>query len=213
MHAPLPRLAIFDLDGTLVDSTADLAAAGNVARACLGLAPLPVASVANFVGDGAEKLVERLTPDTLPPDRQRAMAAFKQHYRNHCTAATRVYDGVPAMLAQLAAAGWRMGVATNKPQEFSDRILAHLGLAEHFVLVVGGDGPRKPDPGQLQSIMAKADIPPERTWMIGDHRTDILAGRAAGCRVLWCRWGIGSHDGLIADAVADRPEQVPDLVA
>jgi len=207
------RLAIFDLDGTLVDSTGDLAAAGNVARASLGLPALPVAAVASFVGDGAEKLLERLTPDATPAQRAQAMAAFKAHYRIHCTDTTTAYDGVPAMLAFLAGAGWHLGVATNKPQEFSERILAHLGLAECFVLVVGGDGPRKPDPGQLQRIMVHAAIPPERTWMIGDHRTDILAGRAAGCRVLWCRWGIGRHDGLAADAVADRAEQIPGLLA
>lgn len=207
-----PAIAIFDLDGTLVDSRADLAAAGNQARAAIGLAHLPEAEVALMVGDGLQRLIERLTPGADPAARATALARFQQAYAAGCCQRTRCYAGVPEALDACAGQGWRLAVATNKPLAFTRRILDHLGLSPRLAAVRGGDGPKKPDPAQLQSIIGELGGDPQRTWMVGDHRTDILAGRAAGCRVLFCSWGMGHADGHAADATASHPRDWPGLL-
>ncbi len=206
------RALIFDLDGTLVDSREDLAEAGNQARAALALPALSLAQVAVMVGDGAATLIERLTTGCSPGQRARALAAFLAHYAEHCCDRTRPYPGVPEMLGQLRAAGWLLALATNKPLAFTLDILDACGL-DHFTEVRGGDGARKPAPGQLLSILAELGAESSRSWMVGDHRTDILAGRAAGCAVMWCSWGIGRRDGLAIDAQADHPDDVVRLLA
>lgn len=206
----MPGLLIWDLDGTLIDSRADIAAAGNIARAAVGLDPLPVGTVVGFVGDGVEKLLERLIGDG---DRAKAHEAFSHHYRAHCCDATRPYPGIAEALEELSAAGWVHGVATNKPTAFSRRILEGVGLMHHFRSgVVGGDRHRKPDPRQLQELLAISELAPAQAWMIGDHHTDIRAARAAGLRICWCGWGFGRDDGLPVDAVAESPERLPLLL-
>jgi phosphoglycolate phosphatase len=204
------KVIIFDLDGTLVDSRADLAASGNHARGMVGLPPLPLATVTGYVGDGLERLIERLVPDA--GRRPEARDAFGAYYAAHCCDATRPYDGMCETLDSLLAAGWLLGVATNKPLAFTCAILAGCGLDFRIAAVRGGDGTRKPDPGQLLSILTELDGDPEQAWMVGDHHTDIRAGRAAGCRVLFCAWGFGHRDGLEVDAVADAPDRVVGLV-
>jgi phosphoglycolate phosphatase len=205
------RALIFDLDGTLVDSREDLATAGNHARAALGLPALATAEVAMMVGDGAATLIERLTPGCSAAERERAMAAFLASYAEHCCERTRPYAGVPEMLDQLRADGWRLAVATNKPLAFTLSILDACGLCQ-FSEVRGGDAARKPAPGQLLSILSALHADHGRSWMVGDHRTDILAGRAARCWVMWCSWGIGRRDGLAIDAQADHPDDVVSLL-
>ncbi|MBA3847894.1 MAG: HAD hydrolase-like protein, partial [Planctomycetes bacterium] len=163
---PERRAALIDLDGTLVDSRADIAASANHARAALGLAALPIAEIQSFVGDGAARLIERVTPGVSGDDRGRAVIAFHAHYAAHCCDATEAYPGAIAALARLSAAGWAVGVCTNKPLTYSERILAHCGLRVDGVR--GGDRTRKPEPGQLQELIAAFASTPARTWMIGD---------------------------------------------
>jgi phosphoglycolate phosphatase len=200
------RLLIFDLDGTLIDSRADLAASGNHARQAVGLAALPLAQVVSYVGDGLDRLIARLVPDErLQPA---AKEAFEAHYLPHCCDATRPYDGMVPALDRLRAAGWRLAVATNKPRIFTAAILRGCGLEGRFAAVRGGDGARKPHPGQLLELLAELDGEAASSWMIGDHHTDIRAGRAAGCRVLFCAWGMGHRDGDAVDAEAASPSEL-----
>ena len=212
MASPEAQLAIFDLDGTLIDSRADIATAANAARAALSLPPLPAERIVAFVGDGAAKLVERLTPGMDSDQRRLAMNAFLAAYDACCCDRTRPFPGIPAVLERLRAAGWRTAVATNKPLGFTTRILAACGLAASIDSVRGGDGPRKPDPGQLLDLIAEAGVAPVRTWMVGDHHTDLQAARAAGCRSLFCTWGFGSRGELVADAEAGSPEEVVEIL-
>lgn len=202
----MTRVLIFDLDGTLIDSRADLAASGNHARGAVGLSPLPLAQVVGYVGDGVDKLIERLVHDATK--RATAKQAFEAHYRDHCCDATRPFDGLIETLDQLRARGWLLAVATNKPEVFTHAILRGCGIADRFVAVRGGDGPRKPDPGQLNSILGELKGDAAQSWMIGDHHTDIRAGRAAGCRVLFCGWGMGHADGERVDATAQQPRDL-----
>ncbi len=205
-------LLIWDLDGTLVDSRRDLAEAGNAARAYLGLPPLPIETVSSYVGDGLMKLIERLTPDTPTPARLEARAAFERAYQDTCTVHTRPFPGIPETLEKLQALGWTQAVATNKGLAFSLRILAGLRLTRFFDDVQGGDGPKKPDPTQLLTISRLLHGDLSKSWMIGDHHTDIRAGRAAGTRTLLVRWGMGHPDGERADAEAVHPADILRIV-
>jgi len=202
VDALVKRAVVFDLDGTLIDSRQDIAAAANVARQALGLSVLPLSTVVSYVGDGAEKLIERLTPGSTIPQRVTAMTAFKGHYAEHCCDATKPYPGIADLLAALAASGWQLGVATNKPTAFAEIILARLELTRWLPVVVGGDGAKKPDPESVLTVLSRLGSTGALSWMVGDHHTDIQAGRAAGCRVMWCHWGIGDRQDLPVDAEA-----------
>lgn len=202
----MTRVLIFDLDGTLIDSRADLAASGNHARGAVGLPPLPLSQVVSYVGDGVDKLIERLVP--AAGNRAAAKMAFEAHYHDHCCDATRPFDGLVEALDHLRSQGWLLAVATNKPDDFTYAILRGCGIADRFAAVRGGDGPRKPDPGQLRSILLELGGDAAQSWMIGDHHTDIRAGRAAGCRVLFCGWGMGHADGEAVDATIAQPRDL-----
>lgn len=210
MNAKPRRLAIFDLDGTLVDSRQDLAAAGNAARGSLGLPPLPLAAVTAMIGDGASKLIERLTPDCAGAERELAMTAFRADYAQRLTATTSAYAGVPEMLAALRASGWAIACATNKPAVFAAPILDRLGL--RIDALRGGEGPRKPDPEMIHSLMRELGAGHAATWMIGDHHTDLVAAANARVRSIWCAWGFGRREDAHADEVAARPGDVPGIL-
>ncbi len=204
------RLAIFDLDGTLVDSRRDLADAGNAARAALSLPPIQVADIVPMIGDGAGKLIERLTPGCDQAARHRAMEAFRADYATRLTAHTTPYPGINEMLAGLRRRGWLIAVATNKPAVFARPLLDQLGLQVDGLR--GGEGAKKPDPAMLHELMQELAVAPAATWMIGDHHTDLQAAAAAGIRAVHCTWGFGQRDGAVAAAVATHPCELAALL-
>jgi len=206
------RLAIFDLDGTLVDSSRDLATAGNAARQAVALPDLPLATIVTYIGDGVNQLIERLTPEVTSEQRAAAAAAFHAVYARVLCDQTRPYDGIPQLVRSLVASGWTLGVATNKRLDYTERILAGCGLRDCFAAVRGGDVTRKPDPTALREIMQATHRPEPSGWMIGDHHTDIQAGHAAGLRVAFCSWGLGHRQDLAVEGVAARPSQLATLL-
>jgi phosphoglycolate phosphatase len=194
-----PGAFIFDLDGTLVDSRQDTAAAANVARAAVGLGPLDEPVLRAYVGDGVGLLLRRALghdagPGTLAdeadPRLAPALAAYLDHYGRHLLDHTRPYDGVPEMLALLPRVP--LAVATNKPGGFSRTILDGLGLAGRFRSVVGGDEApaRKPDPSHLRACLRGLDVAPSGVVVVGDSRNDILAAQALGAVAVGCAWGL-----------------------
>ncbi len=199
-------LAIFDLDGTLVDSRRDLADAGNTARAAIGLPALPLEAVVAMIGDGAQKLIERLTPECDAAARANAMQAFRADYAGRLTAHTRAYPGIAELLSALRGRGWRLAVATNKPSEFAHPICERLHLP--IDALRGGEGTKKPDPAMLLELMRETGATTASTWMIGDHRTDLLAAQRAGIRSIHCTWGFGSRDAVPATAEAGHPSEI-----
>ena len=195
---------LLDLDGTLIDSRADLATAVNLTRRDLGLAPLEPARISGFVGDGVRKLLARALAE-CPERLEEALALNHRHYCEHLLDETYLYPGVAAGLERLQAAGWRLAVVTNKPRAFTDLILEGLGIARFLTAVVGGgDCPQlKPNPAPLHLALERCQGQTQTAWIAGDHFTDLEAGRRAGVKVCYCRYGFGEPRGEGWDLAVD----------
>ncbi len=186
-------LIVFDLDGTLVDSVADIAASANELVTALGGRPLDLSAVTMMVGDGAGVLVKRaLSEGGVDPETPHALARFLEIYDRRLLDSTTPYAGMRETLTLLARRS-RMAVLTNKPQAHSERVLEGLGLREFFDEVMGGDGGagKKPDPAGLLSLTARE--PGGRGVLVGDSPIDDETARAAGCPFIWARYGFGAE--------------------
>ncbi len=206
----LPQLVMFDLDGTLVDSVPDLAAAVDQMLAQRGRPPAGIERVRDWVGNGAPILVRRALADSIAceaideHEAIRAEADFLRAYAgNH--SATTVYPGVFGLLSWLRGQGIALAVITNKPEQFVAPLLKEKGLGA-FDWIIGGDTLplRKPDPAGVLRVMGAAGVSAERSLFIGDSRNDVLAARAAGVKVVAVSYGY-NHGRPIA-------EENPDLL-
>jgi phosphoglycolate phosphatase len=205
---------VFDLDGTLVDSRADLAAAVNHVLAELGLPVIPLATVERYVGEGARVLVERALGAeraTLVP---RGLELFMDYYGAHLLDATRPYPGVPEALAALADRGVVLSVLTNKPAVMSRAIVEGLGLGARFRAVLGGDSlpVRKPDPAGLDQLAALATTARGRMLLVGDSPIDLRTAAAADVAFCGVAWGF-APEALRAARPARMIEHPAALVA
>jgi len=214
------RCVCLDLDGTLIDSAADLAAALNRRLAAHGLAPHPLAAVKRMIGDGARVLITRgfaahgiaLDEAALAAE----VAAFIPDYEARSLVETGPFPAVPETLVALREAGFTLAVVTNKPEGPTHTILRALGLDHHFATVAGGDSfpVRKPDPGHLTGALARLGIAPQQAVMVGDHRNDLIAARGAGITSIFAAYGYGEEDhrALGAAAAIDRFADLPAAV-
>jgi phosphoglycolate phosphatase len=188
---------IFDLDGTLIDSLPDLAAAINRLLAGEGRPALPEQRIRTMVGDGVAKLVERgLAAAGLQPDRARfeaLLARFHADYEPRSAEHSQPYPQVADLLPRLARLGWRLAVCTNKPQAATLHILEVMGLAPALTAVAGGDryGVHKPDPRHLTRLVEELGTVPGRAIMIGDGPQDLAAASGAGMRAIASLYGYG----------------------
>lgn len=206
----MAHLVVFDLDGTLVDSSRDIAASVNAAlgRVAPGTAPLSLDAVLSFVGEGAGLLVERsLRHAGLGLSTEEVLPVYIDCYRERLLDTTRLYPGVGEALDALA--GTNLAVLTNKPGDMSRTILEGLGIASRFARVRGaGDVPsRKPDPAGLLGLMSELGASAGETWMVGDSATDVGVARAAGTRVAGVTWGF--HPAELRAAAPDRVLDLP----
>jgi phosphoglycolate phosphatase len=204
------QAVLIDLDGTLMDTAPDLAEAANRMLAELGRPPLPVARIAQFVGKGADLLVHRSLTDRMdgevPPEQfASARAAFARHYHAVNGEASVVFEGVPQALQRLRARGWRVACVTNKPREFTLPLLETAGLAVLLDAVVCGDEVphKKPHPDIVLEACRRLGVAPTEAVMIGDSFNDVLAGRAAGLRVILVESGY--NEGESVSSLADEP--------
>ena len=202
---PRPLGLIFDLDGTLVDSFADIARALNRTRAHYGLPALPLAAVRAQVGSGSEALVCALVP--VPPAQQAAaLQRYLAAYDETALQETRPLPGVPEVLAHFGDRP--LAVVTNKTLHLSRKILQGLGLWERFALVLGGDSlpRRKPDPLPIRHVLEALGLAPAEALLVGDGLHDVHAGRAAGVPTVAVTTGVASR----AELEAARPRHVID---
>ncbi len=209
------QAAIVDLDGTLVDTVADIGAALNAMLADLGLAAVDRGFVAVTVGKGSEHLIRTtLAHLGASPDLyESGWAHYQRHYRAVNGLHSEVYAGAAEGLQRLSAGGLALACLTNKPSTFAVQLLEAKGLARYFKVVFGGDAfeRRKPDPLPLLETCRALGSAPERTLMIGDSRNDAQAARAAGCPVVLVTYGYNHGEPVRevpADGFIDRIDQL-----
>lgn len=210
---------IFDLDGTLLDTLEDLADATNWVCAQHGWPAHGLEEYKSFVGNGAGKLLERVTPPEVELTqslRRQLMAEFSKRYTGHSADKTRAYPGMPQALSRLKAAGVRMAVLTNKPHEAAGPVVERYypGVFDAVQGAVVG-APLKPDPTALLALMEKLGAAKDQALFVGDSNVDIRTGKNAGlaaCGVLWGFRTRGELEAEGADFIAERPEELAELV-
>jgi phosphoglycolate phosphatase len=206
---------VFDLDGTLLDSLADLAESMNEVLESLGFPPHPVPAYKYFVGDGMEVLARRVLPEAARDAGALAqvVAAMRRVYGGRWDRKTRPYAGIPELLEQLQARGLRRAVLSNKPDDFT-RLTVERLLAPHpFDLVqgVGPGTPPKPDPTGALAAAARLRVEPAACLYLGDTATDMQTACRAGMWSVGALWGFRTREELEesgARAVVERPDQV-----
>src|SRR5688572_4237673 len=196
----------FDLDGTLIDTAPDLAAAANSMLRILGRRPLPEHRIAALIGDGLDTFVARVLEESggapkLYATRQSwAHVLFRNLYEQHLFARGRVFPGVASTLQMLENAALPLCCITNKVSRFALPLLDAAGLRERFAVTVCADRPqdRKPSPDMLLAACRQLGVQPANLLYVGDSPSDIAAARAASCRVVAVTYGYGDHDVLAA---------------
>jgi phosphoglycolate phosphatase len=211
-------LVVFDLDGTLVDSSVDLANAVNAVLRELGAWPLAEPAIIGMVGEGASVLVRRaLTAASLDPETPGALERFLAHYDPHLLDHTVPYPGMVETL-DVVLANLPMAVLTNKPARATEVMLEGLGLRRFFREVIGGDTAfgRKPAPAGLLHLAAAAAIAPARVLMVGDSPVDLATARNAGTQICLARYGFGyrfaPEDFRGDELFIDSPGDLVDLI-
>ncbi|MGF1500439.1 MAG: phosphoglycolate phosphatase [Paracoccaceae bacterium] len=218
------RGAIFDLDGTLADTAADLLAAANATFAPQGLPALCPDADRSVAGRGGRSMIrrsfeiagrdpmgaaERALEDRLYPE-------FLAVYEERIAVETALFDGVEACLDVLVSRGWRIGVCTNKPERLAHLLLARLGVTERFAAVLGADTlpVRKPDPEHFRETARRIGADPARSVMIGDTRTDLDTARAAGVPIVLTRFGFAAEPlaQLAPDCAVDHYCEIADAL-
>jgi len=215
------RAVLFDLDGTLVDSAPDIAAAINAALSTASLGPLCVTAITPMLGAGARAAVERALAacGNLPSPglADEVHAAYIAAYEATPCAHTLPYRGAPEVLDSLIRTGWKLGVVTNKPQQIARQVLDILGLTHRFDVVVGAqDGtPLKPDPAMIFIALKALGVPPLQAIFVGDSKADVGAARAARLRVILLSHGYTALPAreLGADAVIDHFDELTEAIA
>jgi phosphoglycolate phosphatase len=186
------QLLIFDLDGTLIDSSRDLVISTNAMLRHVGRPEIDEKTVNSYVGDGAPKLVRRALGAHVSDEQfHAAYAFFIKYYREHSLENTELYPGIREALDELHGSDNVLAVLTNKPVRISYDILAGLGAANYFFRVYGGDSlpAKKPDPVGIKTLLKETKAARESTVMIGDSSVDISTARNAGVRAVGVSWG------------------------
>jgi phosphoglycolate phosphatase len=197
------KLVIFDLDGTLIDTIADLGTATNAALAAKELPQHEPEAFRGMVGHGVRNLVKQAMPEPMREDDQAVDALLKiflAYYIEHLDDQSRPYPGIPELLADLQAAGVQLGVASNKFQAGAEKLIARMFPEIAFAAVLGGrpGAPLKPDPAVVEEIRTRAGVSRGETLMVGDSGADIAAAEAAGVACVAVSWGFRSREALAA---------------
>lgn len=212
------KAVLFDLDGTLVDSLADLAEAGNRAIAKFGCPPHLVGRYKYFVGDGIPKLIERILPESMRNETQmrKCLKAFFEYYSVHFADKTYAYEGMPQMVSLLHDNGVKVAVVSNKAQEMAELVVGKL-YGDVFDLVLGKrEGvAAKPDPSMLLLALEQLGTEPQDCAFVGDSGMDMAAAVNAGAVPVGVLWGFRTADELKANGarfLASNPSELADII-
>lgn len=206
--------AIFDLDGTLVDTLDDLADTANRMLAEAGYPQHPLQMYRYFVGDGLKVLIERIVPaGTAEEEKKRCSQRFLEIYADHWRRKSCLYPGIDAMLADLKKAGMRLAVLSNKPHSFTLQHIEHFFPEKTFEVVFGQRTgvEKKPSPAALLEIASILDIPLKACVYTGDTAVDMQTGRAAGIFTIGVLWGFRDRRELLenqADMIVQHPMEI-----
>ena len=194
------RCVIFDLDGTLIDSRADIANAVNMTRRDFHLPEHSLETVVSYVGDGVRKLIFRAFAGT-GVDMEEAIRTMNRHYAENAVVKTTLYPGVAQGLEELYAHGWKLALVSNKPTELCRIIFRHFRLEPLFAEIVGGSSgfPLKPAPDALNHILRTTDSDPAQSWVCGDNHTDLDAAKNAGMKSVFASYGFGTLGNSVYD--------------
>ena len=211
------KLALFDMDGTVLDTLQDLADSTNAVLEKHGFPTHDIEAVRQFVGNGAKVLIEKAVPAGTDARKIDAVLAdFKEYYGDHSADATKPYDGIPEMLRQLRAAGVRTAVVSNKP-DFAVRSLSAQYFGELFDVSIGDrEGVRKkPAPDSVLEVMRQLGCEPCETVYIGDSDVDVQTAQNAGIDGIFVDWGFRSVECLCqsgAKTVVSSPNEIAELI-
>lgn len=211
-------LIVFDLDGTLIDSSEDLAISMNATREHFGLKPIDAGLIFSYVGNGAAVLVQRAMGGEASEEQLAdALKFFLKFYRAHALEHTKLYAGVRETVAELAEGQHKLAVLTNKPVKISGDILKALAIDGHFFRVYGGDSfaAKKPDAVGLNALMREAGATQPETLMVGDSSVDVETARNAGVRSCGVLWGFQpeSFEREPPDVRIHEPRELLDIAA
>ena len=211
------RAAVFDLDGTLLNTLADLADSGNELLASYGMAPHPEPAFRYFVGNGSRKLMERILPGKSPEQIDEALGRYKAIYEKHLTAKTTPYEGISETLSALKVRGVRMAVCTNKHISAAEALIRKYFPADTFDTFEGDRPgvPRKPDPAHVRIVLEKMGVRPEETVYLGDSGVDMQTAVNAGALPVGVLWGFREKDELMengAQILLSKPSELLEKV-
>jgi len=211
----LPKAVLFDLDGTLVDSAPDLAAAINRVKADCGLPPTPYELLRRVASAGAPGLIRTAFGiEKTNADYQGLADAFIAYYTDAIAVKSTLFDGIPELLDLLRAKNIRWGVVTNKRHQLTVPLLKKIGLHDAACIISGDTTPHaKPHPEPVLEAAKQAGVRPQECWFLGDDLRDVQAGQAAGSLTVAVNWGYGTDTvSWQADLVADTPWDISSLI-
>lgn len=206
---------IFDLDGTLIDSIADLGLATNKTLAEMGYPSHPLTQYKQFVGNGVTKLIERALPDDHKDRLAEAKTLFYKYYDKTCLENTLPYPGIKDLLRELKT-DYNLAVVTNKPHKYALILVNHF-FPDTFTYIFGDQGlqPVKPDPIRVRLVMDLFDVKKENVVYIGDSDVDIVTGKNAKVRSIGCAWGFRGRkelEAVGADYVVDGAKEIKEVI-
>ena len=214
----MTKAVIFDLDGTLLNTLGDLTAAVNHALTTYGLPTHTEAQVRTYIGDGVKQLIARACPADASDDiRAAVLAAYLPYYAAHNAHKTRPYPGVMELLHTLKAAGYRLGVVSNKHAPGVQALCARF-FGDLLDIAVGNDDtrPPKPAPDSLLYAMERLGVTPAETWYVGDSTIDVVTARNAGVQCVAVSWGFHDRPCLAGEcpaALADDAEELREILS
>ena len=215
----MKKLAIFDLDGTLLNTIEDLGKAANHALAQKGLPIHNMASYPFLVGNGVKNLLLRAVPEESRTDSAISdiLKIFKEYYNEHNCDFTMPYDGIKELLSELSQLGVKIAVASNKYQQATEKIVQHFFPETDFVTINGQQEgiPVKPDPSIVFDILAKAGVTKDETVFIGDSGVDMDTARRACIDSIGVTWGFRPEKELIehyADKIVYKPSEILEII-